>query len=232
MAGRRAVGGRIGGREDAAEEEGDQLGRTDRRGHRQHRVVAGEDHPPQELGSGRRFEAQAVAVGFEQGGERFDVGPGPSDHGGPIEGGPPHAGRREQLPDARGPLEQDLGRSHEPRLERQGASTAASAAATGAGSSAVSRAAWISASLSGKTRKIVPSATPAASAISRVVTFGAVRGEQRQRGGHDGGAALGRREGGRPGATGRSGRSGLQPGPGAGAGIGVGASTGTRATLK
>ena len=45
-----------------------------------------------------------------------------------------------------------------------------SSATYGAGSRTLATAALITASLSGKTRKIVPSAMPAASAISRVVT--------------------------------------------------------------
>ena len=50
-------------------------------------------------------------------------------------------------------------------------SIARSSASTGAGSKACSTAASINVSLSAKTRKIVPSATPAASAIWRVVIW-------------------------------------------------------------
>ena len=50
-------------------------------------------------------------------------------------------------------------------------STRWNSVSTGPGSSTVAIAVWISASLSGNTRKIVPSATPAASAICRVVTL-------------------------------------------------------------
>ena len=53
-----------------------------------------------------------------------------------------------------------------------------SAASAGAGSKAASTAASIRDSLSGKTRKMVPSAMPAASAICRVVTADAVVEQQ------------------------------------------------------
>jgi hypothetical protein len=46
-----------------------------------------------------------------------------------------------------------------------------SSARAGSGSKAAAVAPWINSSLSRKARKIVPSATPAASAIWRVVTF-------------------------------------------------------------
>ena len=75
---------------------------------------------------------------------------------------------------------------------------AASAASTVLVSNADSTTAAIRLSLSGKTRKIVPSAMPAASAICRVVTDGAVHEQQRQRGGDDLGAAFGGRQGGGP----------------------------------
>ena len=66
---------------------------------------------------------------------------------------------------------QDLDRPLEAGLERQApVDGGAAPRSSGAGSKAASTTASIRASLSGKTRKIVPSAMPAASAIWRVVT--------------------------------------------------------------
>ena len=61
-------------------------------------------------------------------------------------------------------------RREQPRLEVSDRSMAASSSQVCCTSNASSRTASISASLVGKTRKIVPSATPAASAICRVLT--------------------------------------------------------------
>ena len=72
--GRRAVGC-----EDAVEQERDQLGRARAVRRPRARVVGGEDHAPQELGGGQGFEAEPVAVGLEEGGERLDVGPAALD---------------------------------------------------------------------------------------------------------------------------------------------------------
>ncbi len=66
----------------------------------------------------------------------------------------------------------------------------ANSRSVGVWSNASATTAWITDSLSGKTRKIVPSAMSAASAICRVVTAAPCRMNERPRGGDDRRAAL------------------------------------------
>ena len=134
-------------------------------------MAAGEDDAPEELGAGGRITAQPVAVGFEQLGQRGAVGRSADLAGTGLTGGlvrptaamscQMEATRRWMISAAasRRPSSGSV-RSMVPR-----------ARSTGSGSKACSRAASISDSLSGKTRKMVPSAMPAASAIWRVVTM-------------------------------------------------------------
>ena len=137
--------------------------------------------------------ASSSALGLEQRGERTELGrPRRRRRSVAIDR---RAGAGHQLPDVvRSPLH-DRDRLLQPRVERQSRDRWRRAPARRAPDRTQPRSPRAtSASLSGKTRKIVPSAMPAASAISRVVTPVPCSQHQRQRRPHDRRPPLGGRQ--------------------------------------
>ena len=135
-------------------------------------MAAGDGEAAQDVGGLHRLHAQPVAIGFEHGRHR-------AEERRPVlvllarDSG--QVGATEQRRGCATATRRGAGRCRRRPRSRASSesvgSIARSSASTGAGSNACSTAASISVSLSTKTRKIVPSATPAASAICRVVIW-------------------------------------------------------------